>query len=1156
MSNPALTSPTRSPLLSGTLASGSDDCSVMVWSLSAGALPRSTPAGARHQVNPIAVLKGHTGYVRPLFWNSEVPWFLLSGSWDGTVRAWDIRRGRPERVDHAEPGGGGSATPLHADQAGACIAVMSDHVADVYGLSAGLERPFLYVSVSRDTTIRQFTIEGLVSSIKTRAVVGGTLAGGLGNIRDAMQRGAPTRLCGGASKSLEAQLRCSKRREVVTSMDALRRIFNFWGGSDGMDTFWETLRWVAAASTGPSKDVGAEAMESSTVRHCSGTGSDHFEQDKTKAVSAAPSLRELPQGLMMVEERVIHRNARRAFHQVLAGRLANSPTFIVQDRRLSRSDRLERAAQQYLAMGDIQSACEALVRLGKWERALALAPGVGTNYWRGLADRFVEALLAGRNPNTQCDVGEVGCEPNGTDVIALATALLISSGRPMEAADILDGSDEAFALAVSVADGVYPRPAPSRTSPSQQSKTAAAGAQSPRDYGPLIALDNTGDHAVNVLHSVTAKDSEAQLLALLDPDSKGIAAAGRESAVGSSGFSDAPEKKYQEGKNASPKCERANGHQPEVDERAPATSYNLRSDPLHLDGDYKFEITPQVEHPSDYEIAGICKRQTRHETAQRHRAEASLRSMTQSRAKAYFRASQPLLAAASVLSVCNGSRTSAAPAMAYLLQGDEPELAFAAAKVLRMPRRELRPLVCEMARRAEAWGDPDLAAELLMDAGEDGDGTASEQTAFDDLNEGTTAEAGYWPLELYGTGGMKAGPKGAAQVALRYRGAPRSTLRTDLSCRSAASYLEDAGSATRRGLSVEVVRLLALGGDMAQASIRGITFLRQALSAPSLPPGSLKPMLVITRALGSGPSFGHQFPQLLRAEVLAYSSYIGALEAVARGYRPVVVPLLRNASVCVKLATKLRGARHPGDSAAVEGKQNYVMDGNRSPQSRDEDASGGRLPTSEVFPPCMSPAALAAAAIHWLTIDPASGRGCGVEPLGDSDTGQAGNSTGSLKGRHPGKLFPDEAKAVDHLLACCELAARREDMVERRSSTPTTGLEAKRDETANSDWRGDFSDRRGGWTGAWGEIVVGGSRLPSCRRHERTAWGMAHTRHKAACHTPLLAPGLGQLMWPAERGAMFLLEDSVTFIGLSNAVMWAKVNPFSPLNTGERIMPF
>ncbi|CAN0423892.1 unnamed protein product, partial [Discosporangium mesarthrocarpum] len=57
-----------SPLLGGTLASGSDDGTVRVWDLS-GKLPRSPRPGEEIPIRDSGVLSGHTSYVRPLFWN-------------------------------------------------------------------------------------------------------------------------------------------------------------------------------------------------------------------------------------------------------------------------------------------------------------------------------------------------------------------------------------------------------------------------------------------------------------------------------------------------------------------------------------------------------------------------------------------------------------------------------------------------------------------------------------------------------------------------------------------------------------------------------------------------------------------------------------------------------------------------------------------------------------------------------------------------------------------------------------------------------------------------------------------------------------------------------------------------------------------------------
>lgn len=40
------------------------------------------------------------------------------------------------------------------------------------------------------------------------------------------------------------------------------------------------------------------------------------------------------------------------------------------------------------------------------------------------------------------------------------------------------------------------------------------------------------------------------------------------------------------------------------------------------------------------------------------------------------------------------------------------------------------------------------------------------------------------------------------------------------------------------------------------------------------------------------------------------------------------------------------------------------------------------------------------------------------------------------------------------------------------------------------------------------------------------------------------------------QGPVFSLEDGKSAISLNDALMWAKVNPFSPLGTGLRINPF
>ena len=84
-----------SPLVSGLLASSSDDKTVRVWNteqaLAEASASLDDPVKGKAAVAREKVLVGHTHNVRGLVWSTEIPFLLLSGSWDGTVRLWDVR---------------------------------------------------------------------------------------------------------------------------------------------------------------------------------------------------------------------------------------------------------------------------------------------------------------------------------------------------------------------------------------------------------------------------------------------------------------------------------------------------------------------------------------------------------------------------------------------------------------------------------------------------------------------------------------------------------------------------------------------------------------------------------------------------------------------------------------------------------------------------------------------------------------------------------------------------------------------------------------------------------------------------------------------------------------------------------------------------------
>ncbi len=113
------------PLVKDILATAGDDNAVKIW---------HAKEGLKY------TLTGHTQNTRALAWNYEQPWLLISGSWDSSIRLWNVTHQR-------------------------CIHVANEHNADVYGLASHPKRPFVYVSSSRDTTMRVWTLEKSVASL-------------------------------------------------------------------------------------------------------------------------------------------------------------------------------------------------------------------------------------------------------------------------------------------------------------------------------------------------------------------------------------------------------------------------------------------------------------------------------------------------------------------------------------------------------------------------------------------------------------------------------------------------------------------------------------------------------------------------------------------------------------------------------------------------------------------------------------------------------------------------------------------------------------------------------------------------------------------------------------------------------------------------------
>lgn len=68
-------------------------------------------------------------FVRPLCWHYEIPWILLSGGWDANIKIWNTVSGQ-------------------------CLYTGIEHHSDIYAISSHPLRPNLFITGSRDNSIR------------------------------------------------------------------------------------------------------------------------------------------------------------------------------------------------------------------------------------------------------------------------------------------------------------------------------------------------------------------------------------------------------------------------------------------------------------------------------------------------------------------------------------------------------------------------------------------------------------------------------------------------------------------------------------------------------------------------------------------------------------------------------------------------------------------------------------------------------------------------------------------------------------------------------------------------------------------------------------------------------------------------------------------
>eukprot|EP00928_Gymnodinium_smaydae_P088571 TRINITY_DN72641_c0_g1_i1.p1 TRINITY_DN72641_c0_g1~~TRINITY_DN72641_c0_g1_i1.p1 ORF type:complete len:1241 (+),score=282.97 TRINITY_DN72641_c0_g1_i1:37-3759(+) len=372
--------------------------------------------------DPTVVLEGHEARVFNLAFHPICPQMLASGSDDKTIRVWnwysshggqrELRRlsGHTAYVrgllwhtelPHILFSGSWDATIRVWDIAtSTCIHVAYEHYADVYGLTLHPKRPFLLVSTSRDTTTRFWIFEDQVRPLLAQAVTApdrlmDLVSATPDEASHAILSGAtpPLKLYGEASRNLMLELQAAMSGGHP-GLEVYRKLVSFFMYRQGIDDLWGLLAVLRGeqVNSGPQRSFFHER--------------ELIACKKSKALELASA-----HGGMGVSMKL--------------------------------EERLLKAAQILLRVGDFWGYCRYMAQAGYWEKAICIAPAVSHQFWSEMCSEYLESLSA------------------STDIEEAAPFWVATGQAPRLVDTLVDRNDldSAFVVAKADCDGLMPGPA-------------------------------------------------------------------------------------------------------------------------------------------------------------------------------------------------------------------------------------------------------------------------------------------------------------------------------------------------------------------------------------------------------------------------------------------------------------------------------------------------------------------------------------------------------------------------------------------------------------------------------------------------------------------------------------------------------------------------
>ncbi|XP_067950044.1 WD repeat-containing protein 17-like [Watersipora subatra] len=310
--------------------------------------------------DPIKVFSGHTAKAFHIKWSPLREGFLASGSDDTCLRVWSygddkcmqVLRGHTSNVRgvcwspeiaYLLYSGSWDYTIICWDiRTGTQLARINEHSGDIYGLSIHKDQPFILASSSRDSTVRLWSTHQVVGLLPLKILAKLPWMEIVASSKVAMSKEALPLLCGQLSS--EIRNRRSELKELdEPAITRFHELFQYGIGVSNLFNLTKVILKKPESSLPPSYSKGIVHM-----KHLAG-----YKRSEANELEMAI--------------------------QSYTGGQIGAP---------SKQERIQRLAESYLKLGNIEKYCNLMIENEEWERALSVAPAVSEKFWRSLLDRY------------------------------------------------------------------------------------------------------------------------------------------------------------------------------------------------------------------------------------------------------------------------------------------------------------------------------------------------------------------------------------------------------------------------------------------------------------------------------------------------------------------------------------------------------------------------------------------------------------------------------------------------------------------------------------------------------------------------------------------------------------------------------------------------